>query len=259
MKGIIVKLLIRTGVAVAAVAALAFAPGAASAEPTPPPPPSSDAPTLAGAQAEVTAKIDLRLQVLGSLTERVPASRWTTDAHKAALLAIYAHDTDGLTALKAHVAADTTLDEVAADRTSMITDYRIFSIVMPQTAIVIRADRLAAIAAGTATAATRATRRTNRRADRYLKATAVDLTKAAGEAAAAADAALAVTAADWQPDARAFAAARAHLRAARTALGLGHRHLEGARHRDHRHAHSCPTAPPVTSVPVVPPAASLAA
>jgi len=251
-----VKLLVRTGVAAAAVAALAFAPTAASAEPTPPP---AGTPTLAGAQAELTAKIDLRLRVLGALTETVPTNRWASGAHKAALLAIYAHDTEGLTALKAHVAADTTLDEVAADASSMITDYRIFSIVMPQTAIVIRADRLAAIAAGTATAATRATRRTNRRADRYLKATAVDLTKAAGEAAAAADAALAVTAADWQPDARAFAAARAHLRAARTALGLGHRHLEGARHRDHRHAHSCPTAPPVTSVPVVPPAASLAA
>ena len=250
------KLLVRTGVAAAAVAALAFAPTAASAEPTPPP---AATPTLAGAQAELTAKIDLRLRVLGALTETVPTNRWASDAHKAALLAIYAHDTEGLTALKGHVATDTTLDEVAADAATMITGYRIFSIVMPQTAIVIRADRLAAIAAGTATAATRATRRTNRRADRYLKATAVDLTKAAGEAAAAADAALAVTAADWQPDARAFAAARAHLRAARTALGLGHRHLEGARHRDHRHAHSCPTAPPVTSVPVVPPAASLAA
>jgi hypothetical protein len=254
-----VKILVRTGVAVAAVAALAFAPAVASAETAPPTPPSSDAPTLAGAQAELTARIDARLAVLASLTERVPARGWVTDAHKAALLAIYAHDTDGLTALKAHVAGDTTLDEVAADRESMIVDYRVFSIVVPQTCIVIKADRLAAIAAGTATAATKATRKTNRRADRYLKASAVDLTKAAAEAAAAADAALAVTPADWQPDGRAFAEARAHLHAAREALGLGHRHLDGARHRDHRHAHNCPTAPPVTSVPEVPPAASSAA
>jgi hypothetical protein len=253
-----VKLFIRTGAVAVALAAVVLTPSVASAEPTPPPPPATDG-TLASAQAELTGKIDLRLAVLASLTERVPASRWATDAHKAALLAIYAHDTEGLTALKSHVATDTTLDEVAADATSMVVDFRIFSIVVPQTCIVLKADRLAAIAAGTATAATRATRKTNRRADRYLKASAIDLTRAAAEAAAAADAALAVTPADWQPDGRAFADARAHLRAAREALGLGHRHLEGARHRDHRHAHSCPSAPPVSSVPDVPPAAAQAA
>jgi hypothetical protein len=237
-----VKILVRTAAAVTAAAALLLAPTAAFATVATPA-------TLAEAQADVTKKIDDRLATLTKLTTAVTANTTVSAAHKATLLALYTADTAGLTALKAKVATETTLEQVKADRSAMILDYRIYLVVVPQTQIVLKADFLAAVAAGTATASTKAMKKTNAGADRWLKRTAVDLTKAAAQAAAAADAALAVTPANMLKDGKSFATARAHLEAARQYLGLGRGHLLKAHQADRRHEKNCPK---LTTVPTVP-------
>jgi hypothetical protein len=123
-------------VALAATLAVAVL-GAAPAQ-------ASDDDALARHQKQVTARIDLRLKALDKGEALIDRKKRLTDAHRGTLSALIDADRTGLTALRAKVAGETTVEGVKADATSMINDYRIFILVAPKLRLTAVADNEAA-------------------------------------------------------------------------------------------------------------------
>ena len=120
-----VALVVGLGVALAAtgVASPAFA-----SDPTP----SAEGRTVASAKAAVERRIDLRLAALRRMDQRIERCRHLTDPHQATLAGFVDNATAGLTALRATVAAETTIKALRADAQSMVNDYRVFILRAPQ-------------------------------------------------------------------------------------------------------------------------------
>src|SRR5262245_13688878 len=81
--------------------------------------PADDDTTLARRQQQVTARIDLRLKALDKGEALLDRKKRVTDAHRSTLSALIDADRAGLTALRAKVAGETTIEGVKADATSM--------------------------------------------------------------------------------------------------------------------------------------------
>ena len=79
--------------------------------------------TLDGLKAAVTARIDMRLATLAKDSVTVANATVLTDAHRSALSTVLSESTDGLTGLKATVAAEASLAELRADAASMVTNW----------------------------------------------------------------------------------------------------------------------------------------
>jgi hypothetical protein len=139
---------------------------------------SDDDAALARHQKQVTARIDLRLKALDKGEALLDRKKRLTDAHQGTLSALIGADRTGLTALRAKVAGETTVDGVKADATSMVNDYRIFILVAPKL-------RLTAVADNEAAAITRLQKAHDKLAGLVAKA------KAAGRSTGPAEAALA--------------------------------------------------------------------
>jgi hypothetical protein len=105
---------------------------------------AADDAALARHKKAVTARIDLRLKALDKGDALLDRKKHLTDAHESTLSALIDADRTGLTALRAKVAGETTVDAVKADATSMINDYRIFILVAPKLRLTAAADREAA-------------------------------------------------------------------------------------------------------------------
>lgn len=105
---------------------------------------ATDDAALARHIKQVTARIDLRLKALDKGDALLDRKKRLTDAHRSTLSALIDADRTGLTALRAKVAGETTVDAVKADATSMINDYRIFILVAPKLRLTAAADREAA-------------------------------------------------------------------------------------------------------------------
>jgi hypothetical protein len=102
--------------------------------------------TLAKAKAEVTRRIDLRLDALGRFDARLTSAKHLSSDHKSTLHDLVTTDKSGLTTLKTKVAGETTLAAIRADAASMINDYRVFILVGPKVRLTIVNDaELAAI------------------------------------------------------------------------------------------------------------------
>jgi hypothetical protein len=138
--------------AAAATLALAAAPAAAathaSAAPAALPSPNPAGAGVDAARTGVTNRINLRLASLTALRTAVNGAQRLTAAHKASLTAIIDHAQQGLTALNAKVAGETTLAALKADAQSMVDDYRTYVLIEPQVHLVIAVD-LESTAAGT--------------------------------------------------------------------------------------------------------------
>lgn len=95
-------------------------------------PPAYAADGLTEAKRAVTVRIDGRLATLRVLTTAVNEAKRLTPSHKSTLTNLLGADTDGLTALKAKVAGETTVAAVREDATKMVNDYRIYLLVVPK-------------------------------------------------------------------------------------------------------------------------------
>ena len=100
--------------------------------------------TLDGIQRAGDAAIDRRLDALAKATAKAEASSRLTDAHADTVLATFAADTAGLTALRATLDADTDRATAAAHYTQIFTDYRVYAVALRQAAYAAAADGLSA-------------------------------------------------------------------------------------------------------------------
>jgi hypothetical protein len=119
---------------VSAMATVALTAGVAA------PAAAADITPLEAAKRITVARIDGRLAALKVEQAAVRNASRLTDAHRSALDAILGHDLQGLTALKAKVQAETTLEAIKADTQSMINDYRVYLLVGPQVRMTMAAD-----------------------------------------------------------------------------------------------------------------------
>jgi hypothetical protein len=106
-----------------------------------------DGASLADWQKAETARIDLRLATLAGLKLAINAAADLSSAHKSALQDLVSSDVSGLSGLRSKVAAETTIAAVKADGRSMVVDYRIYMLVVPQVRFTIGSDIQAAAVA----------------------------------------------------------------------------------------------------------------
>jgi hypothetical protein len=129
------------GLGLAAVPAVAST-GVVAAVTAPTPAATAAGDRLPQVQARGEAAIDRRLVSLTAASAKVTAAKGLTDAHRRTLLAAMAADTTGLTALRATIAADTTVAAAKAHDRSIFTDYRVYAVVLAQAGVVRGSDRL---------------------------------------------------------------------------------------------------------------------
>jgi hypothetical protein len=98
-------------------------------------------------KAAVTNRINLRLTALQRDTTVIGAAKNLSPDHRTTLQNLVNQDTSGLTALKAKVAGETTLDALKADATSMVDDYRVFILVGPKVRLTRAGDAELAVTA----------------------------------------------------------------------------------------------------------------
>lgn len=122
---------------------VAVLPGVAGAATTPAQDlPARDLATrdLAVEKARCTAAIEVRLVALERVDTVLAGSRTTTTAHKDAQTASNTAAAADLDALAAAIAADTDTATLAAHCRSIVEDYRVFALRVPQTHLVIAGD-----------------------------------------------------------------------------------------------------------------------
>lgn len=101
--------------------------------------------TPAGLKAECSAQIARRLADLDKLSARVEAKAGIVTAdHKAAIDAIVQQTKEGLTALQAEIDAASTVDALKPLCKRIITDFRVYALVVPQVNLVLVADAISA-------------------------------------------------------------------------------------------------------------------
>jgi hypothetical protein len=153
-----VRRLAPLAVAGATVAALAIGTAPAYADTTPSPSAPSgagkacSADRLAYVQARVDAAVKKRQVTIDRLTAALAARQHVTDAHRATLTATFSADSAALAAVDATVQGDTTCGQAVADGWKVVTDYRVYLLLVPQTHLVAASD-LGTYAAGQLTAA----------------------------------------------------------------------------------------------------------
>ena len=100
--------------------------------------------SVAHLQALGDCEINRRLVTITTLQDHVSNPNGLTDGDRSALQGLLAADTTGLTALKAKIDGETDVTTLRADIGTIVTDYRIYLLMVPMTAEVISADSEAA-------------------------------------------------------------------------------------------------------------------
>jgi len=91
-------------------------------------------------------EIDRRLVTITKVQGRVTGSGGLSDADRTTLRSQLAADASGLTALRAQIDGEKNVDALRADLKKIVTDFRIYALMVPKTAEVIAADtELAAV------------------------------------------------------------------------------------------------------------------
>jgi chromosome segregation ATPase len=98
-----------------------------------------------------TAEITRRITNLTGTLTSLNASTKLTSSDKASLVSQVNTEITGLTSLKSKLAADTTLAECEADVQSIVSDYRVYALLLPKVRMVTVADRFTAVEAELAT------------------------------------------------------------------------------------------------------------
>jgi hypothetical protein len=100
--------------------------------------------SVAHLQALGDCEINRRLVTITTLQDHVSNPNGLTDGDRSALQGLLAADTTGLTALKAKIDSEADVTTLRADIGTIVTDYRIYLLMVPMTAEVISADNEAA-------------------------------------------------------------------------------------------------------------------
>jgi hypothetical protein len=100
--------------------------------------------SVAHLQALGDCEINRRLVTITTLQDHVSNPNGLTDGDRSALQGLLAADTTGLTALKSKIDGETDVTTLRADIGTIVTDYRIYLLMVPMTAEVISADSEAA-------------------------------------------------------------------------------------------------------------------
>ncbi len=126
----------------AAVLLAAMPTATISAVSTPTPTPGAAAAQhLTNLKTRGNAEIDRRITNLTAALDKLAASTKLTAAAKATLTSQLNAELTGLGALKAKLAADTVLATARTDVQSIITDYRVYALMLPKARLVASADR----------------------------------------------------------------------------------------------------------------------
>jgi hypothetical protein len=122
-----------TAIAVAPIALSLLAAGPASAA-TPAPQ------TVQAAKTLVDSRIDGRLHTLDALKTAIAGAGSLSSGHRSTLSTLISTDSTKLTALRAKVDGETTLQAIRDDEHSMVVDYRIYMLVVPKVRFTIGSD-----------------------------------------------------------------------------------------------------------------------
>ncbi|HSW66859.1 MAG TPA: hypothetical protein VLI54_07010 [Bacillota bacterium] len=113
--------------------------GAVAASDTPP---ETDTTTtrLANIKSKGDTEIARRLKVLGTLSAKVNSATKLTALEKTDLKSEITGEYDGLKALRTKLAAETTIAAAAGDVSAMVTEYRVYALVVPKVQLIKAAD-----------------------------------------------------------------------------------------------------------------------
>ncbi|MDB5178247.1 MAG: hypothetical protein JWN01_190 [Patescibacteria group bacterium] len=136
-----IRTLIRHATAAALFAAIPLA--TASSMTATPVPAVATAQTqrIVNLQTKGSAEIDRRVANLNAALAKLSAGTKLSAANKAALAKQIQDELTGLAGLKAKLAADTTLATARADVASIVTDYRVYVLMLPKARLVATDDR----------------------------------------------------------------------------------------------------------------------
>lgn len=101
---------------------------------------ASTATKLTNLKTKGAAEVDRRLSNLAGASERITAAKRLSDTDKAALTKQIQDEVTGLTALKAKLAAETAIAGARADVASVVTDYRVYALMLPKARLVAATD-----------------------------------------------------------------------------------------------------------------------
>lgn len=91
-------------------------------------------------------EIDRRTEALKTLADRIQLMKRLTDSQKVTIVSEVKAQIDALNSLKTKIAAETDIAALRADAQLIAKSYRIFALIIPQSHIMIAADRIVTIA-----------------------------------------------------------------------------------------------------------------
>jgi chromosome segregation ATPase len=100
---------------------------------------------LANLKTKGAAEIDRRIANLSAALEKLTAGTKLTAADKATLTKQIQDEVTGLTALKTKLAADTDLAMTRTDVQSIVTEYRVYALMLPKARMAASADRFTVV------------------------------------------------------------------------------------------------------------------
>jgi hypothetical protein len=95
---------------------------------------------LANIKAKGDSEIDRRLKTLNGLLSRISGATKLTSSDKAALTTEVNNEIAGLTSLRTTLDAETTVAAAAQDVANMVTEYRVYALIVPKVQLVRMAD-----------------------------------------------------------------------------------------------------------------------
>src|SRR5579862_790448 len=95
---------------------------------------------LANIKSRGDAEINRRLTTLNSLSGKISSDSRLSSTAKTTLTAQVTSEISNLTSLKAKLDAETTLDGASADAKSIISDYRVYALIVPKILLIRTAD-----------------------------------------------------------------------------------------------------------------------
>jgi len=130
--------------ATAGAAVLVLAGGQAAMAATPRPANAVNATCSAAALSYVQARVGLAVSkrelTIGQLTGALSQRTHVTDAHRATLTGLFTTDAAGLQAVNATVHSDTTCKQAVTDGRTVVTNYRVYMLLVPQAHLVAASD-----------------------------------------------------------------------------------------------------------------------
>ena len=95
---------------------------------------------LSGMKRAVNGAAARRAATLSSLTTKLATRPHLTSDHRTTLTALYSADSAGISGVNRQVQSDGTCDAIESDAQAIVTDYRVYALVVPQSGLTLAAD-----------------------------------------------------------------------------------------------------------------------